>query len=159
MREPRAALAQFVSGSPRQSFLIIPALTLFAELLRRRRPRWRTEWLVLWIAGYVLYRGAGNYRMVERAGPPGFTRPPDRLLTTGPYAVTRNPMYLGHLLSLAGLALATGSPVAVGGLLWQWRRLAGRVRIDEERLERIFGDEYRDYLGRVPRWVPRIGAS
>jgi protein-S-isoprenylcysteine O-methyltransferase Ste14 len=154
MKDRSAALIRFASASPRQSFLIIPLLTLCAELLRGR-PRWRTGWLALWIGGYLLYRAAGRYRLAEGAGSEGFARPPDRLVMSGPYALTRNPMYLGHLLSLAGLALATGSPVAVAGLLWQWRRLAGRVAIDEERLERIFGDEYRDYAGRVPRWVPR----
>jgi protein-S-isoprenylcysteine O-methyltransferase Ste14 len=158
MRDRPPSLADFAGSSPRQSFVIIPLLTLCAELLRGRAPRLRLEWLALWVAGYTLYRAAGRYRAVQRAGPPGFSRPPDRLLTTGPYAWSRNPMYLGHLLSLAGLALATGSPVAVAGLLWQWRRLAERVEIDEERLERLFGDEYRDYVGRVPRWVPRVGA-
>lgn len=109
----------------------------------------------MWAAGYALYRAAGGYRAAQAAGPPGFERPPDRLLVGGPYAWSRNPMYLGHLVSLAGLALATGSPVAVAGLLWQWQRLAGRVAIDEERLERMFGDDYREYVRRVPRWVPK----
>ena len=149
------ALARALGGSsPRQTFVLIPLLTAASELLPRRRPRVRGEWLALCIAGYALYRGAGAYRQAERAGPPGFERAPDRLVTTGPYAWSRNPMYLGHLVFLAGLALATGSPVAVGGLLWQWRRLGHRVRVDEERLERIFGDEYRDYVRRVPRWLP-----
>ena len=156
--ERTAAIRKFASGSPKQSFVIIPLLTLCSELLRGR-PRWRTGWLALWVAGYALYRLAGRYRIGQGAGSEGFTRPPDRLVTTGPYALTRNPMYLGHLLSLAGLALATGSPVAVAGLLWQWRRLGGRVLIDEERLLRIFGDEYRDYMSRVPRWVPRLSSE
>ena len=155
MRDRAASLTAFAGSSPRQSFVVIPLLTLCAEVLRGRRPRLRAEWLALWIGGYVLYRASGRYRMARGAGSVGFARAPDRLVTTGPYGWSRNPMYLGHLLSLAGLALATGSPVAVVGLLWQWRRLAERVEIDEERLERVFGDEYRDYAGRVPRWVPR----
>lgn len=70
-------------------------------------------------------------------------------------------MYLGHLVYLAGLVLATGSPIAVAGLLWQWLRLAARIREDEERLERIFGDEYRDYVRDVPRWLrlPTVSVS
>jgi protein-S-isoprenylcysteine O-methyltransferase Ste14 len=62
-------------------------------------------------------------------------------------------MYLGHLLFLAGLALATGSRVALVAFVWQAYRLSDRVAIDEERLERIFGDDYRDYVRRVPRWL------
>lgn len=148
-----APLRALARSSPRQTFVLIPLLTLAGELLMGRRPRIRGEWLALCVSGYALHRGAGGYRRAQRAGPPGFARPPDRLLTTGPYALSRNPMYLGHLLFLAGLALATGSPVAVGGLLWQWRRLGARVVEDEERLERIFGDEYREYVRRVPRWL------
>lgn len=155
MRDPVPALTTFASASPKQSFVIIPLLTVGAELLRGR-PRWRTGWLALWVGGYALYRAAGTYRSAQGAGSVGFARPPDRLVTTGVYGRTRNPMYLGHLLSLAGLSLMTGSPIAVLGLLWQWRRLSRRVEIDEERLERIFGDEYRDYMTRVPRWVPRV---
>ncbi len=152
--EPLGALASLTRSSPRRTFVLIPLLTLAGALLGRRRPRVRSEWLLLCAAGYALYRGAGAYRRAQGAGPPGFERPPDRLVTTGPYALSRNPMYLGHLLFLSGLALATGSPVAVGGLLWQWRRLAARVAVDEDRLERIFSDEYRDYVRRVPRWAP-----
>lgn len=146
-------LASLGRSSPRQTFVLIPLLTAGAELLGRR-PRVRAGWLALVAAGYALYRGAGAYRLAQRAGPPGFATPPTRLVTTGPYAISRNPMYVGHLLFLSGLALATGSPVALGGLVWQLRRLRSRVAIDEERLERIFGDEYRAYIRRVPRWVP-----
>lgn len=158
--DPISAVASLARSSPRQTFVLIPLLTVAAELLRGR-PRLRTEWLACCAIGYGLYRGAGRYRAVHHAGPPGFAHPPDRLLTTGPYALSRNPMYLGHLVFLAGLALATGSAVAVAGLLWQWRRLGARVLEDEERLERIFGDEYREYVRRVPRWLrpERISAT
>ncbi len=152
--DPLGPLRTLAGRSPWQTFVIVPLLTLVSETLMGRRVRLRGEWLALCLAGYGLYRAAGTYRMARGAGSEGFSRPPDRLVTTGPYAVSRNPMYLGHVLFLAGLALATGSPVAVAGFLWQWRRLSRRVRIDEERIERIFGDEYREYTKRVPRWVP-----
>jgi protein-S-isoprenylcysteine O-methyltransferase Ste14 len=151
------AFSKAAGRSPVQTFVLVPVLTLTSELLIHRRVRLRTEWLLLCLAGYGLYRGAGRYRTAQGAGSEGFARPPQRLVTTGPYAVTRNPMYLGHLLFLAGVALATGSPVAVAGLLYQWRRLSRRVAIDEERIERIFGDQFREYRGRVPRWVPLWG--
>lgn len=155
--EPACVVASLARSSPRQTFVLIPLLVLAGELLMGRRPRLRAEWLAACAAGYGLYRAAGAYRRAQRAGPPGSARPPDRLLTTGPYAYSRNPMYLGHLVFLAGLALATRSPVAVAGLLWQWRRLDARVIEDEERLERIFGGQYREYRRRVPRWARAAG--
>jgi protein-S-isoprenylcysteine O-methyltransferase Ste14 len=83
-------------------------------------------------------------------------RPPDRLVTSGPYALTRNPMYLGHLIFTLGLALTFRSPLGVVLMVERARRFSRRVRIDEERLERIFADEYRAYRHRVKRWVPGL---
>ena len=133
--------------------MLFPTLTLAAEVLAHGRPpRMRARWLPLLAVGYGLYRAVREYRRATDAGPPGFAAPPRRLLVTGPYALSRNPMYLGHLLFLTGLAGATRSPAAACLLVAQYLRLRERVRVDEERLERIFGDAYRDYRARVPRW-------
>ena len=81
--------------------------------------------------------------------------PPERLVTSGIYGFTRNPMYLGHLIFLAGLALSTRSPLAAaifcGSLPW----FNARAAADERQLEARFGDEYRTYRARVPRWLLR----
>ncbi|MCW3844812.1 isoprenylcysteine carboxylmethyltransferase family protein, partial [Micromonospora yasonensis] len=79
----------------------------------------------------------------------------DRLVEDGPYRWTRNPMYGGHLLFLAGLALSSRSPVAAGLLGWHVKWFADRVRKDEKRLRERFGPAYDDYCARTPRWVPR----
>lgn len=122
--------------------------------LLRRRPRYYPSGVPLLLAGYGLYRVAGHHRHVRHAGPRGSASPPRVLVTDGPYHLTRNPMYVGHLIFLAGLVISTRSPLAVLLALRQTRRFALRVRDDEERLERIFGDEYRTYRARVPRWLP-----
>ncbi len=134
--------------------MLFPALALAGDVLFGR-VRVDARWLPVMAAGYLLYRRSGEYRDRKGAGSRGFAEPPKRLVTDGPYAYTRNPMYLGHLVFLAGLVGATRSPIALACALWQQRRLSERVRIDEERLERIFGDAYRDYVARVPRWLPR----
>jgi protein-S-isoprenylcysteine O-methyltransferase Ste14 len=79
-------------------------------------------------------------------------RPPEQLVTDGPYGHCRNPMYLGHLLFLAGLALALRSPLAALLGAGQALTLLRHVQIDEERLARQFGAEYADYRARVSRW-------
>jgi len=106
-------------------------------------------------AGYALYRAAGAYRSERGGGGPGFSAEPERLVTDGPYGLTRNPMYLGHLVFLSGLVALTRSPVALAGLGLQWQRLAERVRLDERRLADRFGHEYVEYVEHVPRWLPR----
>lgn len=146
-------LPRWASSSPRQTFVLFPVAVLASRAVLGGRVRKR--WLPLLAAGYCLYRCSGGYRDAKGAGSKGFADPPKRLVTDGPYGYTRNPMYLGHLVFMVGLTLATRSPVASVLLLRQLDRFGERVRSDEERLERIFGDEYRAYAARVPRWVPR----
>ena len=83
-------------------------------------------------------------------------RPPDRLVTSGPYALSRNPMYLGHMLFTVGLALVFRSPLGAVLVIERARRFQRRVRVDERRLEQVFGDEYRNYCRRVKRWIPGL---
>jgi protein-S-isoprenylcysteine O-methyltransferase Ste14 len=78
---------------------------------------------------------------------------PDHLVTTGPYARSRNPLYLGTVLMSAGMGLLLRSPLllivtAVGCVAL--RRLV--VPWEERSLRRRFGEAYHRYAERVPRW-------
>ena len=110
--------------------------------------------LLAW--GYLQYRLVGNDRVGRGGGGPGITVPPDRLLTDGVYAYTRNPMYLGHLIFMLGLAVTFWSWFAlvllVVNAIWFHRRVIG----DEARLRAQFGTEYTDYQARVKRWIPGL---
>jgi protein-S-isoprenylcysteine O-methyltransferase Ste14 len=116
-------------------FVAYPAAVALEQVLSRRR--WRPVALPLLAAGYGTYKLAGRYRLPRAGGPPGMSQGmPERLVTDGVYAWTRNPMYLGHLVFLTGLALLTRSPVAVAllGALGPW--YGTRVAADEQRLRR-----------------------
>jgi protein-S-isoprenylcysteine O-methyltransferase Ste14 len=82
--------------------------------------------------------------------------PPERLVTHGPFAWCRNPMYLGHIIFLAGLTLALRSLLALvlTAATIVWFHL--RVRRDEQRLAERFGQPYLDYMARVKRWIPGL---
>lgn len=76
------------------------------------------------------------------------------LVVSGPYRWSRNPMYVGMVLMLGGLALALGSlaPWAVVTLFP--RVVSARfIRAEERLLEETFGEDYRDYRRRVRRWL------
>jgi protein-S-isoprenylcysteine O-methyltransferase Ste14 len=80
--------------------------------------------------------------------------PTTTIVETGPYRFTRNPIYLGMFLGLAGLAIAFDN-------LWLLATLVpfalvirfGVVAREEAYLERKFGDVYRHYRARVRRWL------
>lgn len=154
------ALRAAWSSSPRRTFVVIPLAATGFEALRRRSPlRGGIVGLALMAAGYALYRGTGAYRDARGGGGPGFTAEPHRFVMTGPYAVSRNPMYLGHLIFLTGLVALTRSPVALAGLFLQRQRLAERVTLDERRLADRFGHAYVEYVAQVPRWLPALRSS
>lgn len=75
------------------------------------------------------------------------------LVESGPYAFTRNPLYLGLTLTYLGVALAARSAAPLALLptvLWTVHH--GVILREERYLERKFGDAYREYMRRVPRW-------
>ena len=77
-----------------------------------------------------------------------------RLVTGGVFARSRNPIYLGDALILAGLALGFGNWLGFLLLpLFVW--FIGRLQIapEERALQRLFGEVYRAYCARVRRWL------
>lgn len=81
-------------------------------------------------------------------------RAADHLVTTGPFAISRNPIYLGNVLLLAGAGLVFANgwlllAAAVGGYAEQ--KLA--IEREERHLELKFGKAWRDYRKKVRRWI------
>jgi protein-S-isoprenylcysteine O-methyltransferase Ste14 len=106
--------------------------------------------------GYFQYRLCGRYRSKHGGGGPGLETPPERLVSTGPYAFSRNPMYLGHIIFLLGLTLTLKSPFAavITAATAVWFHL--RVLGDERRLAERLGQPYLEYRARVKRWLPGL---
>jgi protein-S-isoprenylcysteine O-methyltransferase Ste14 len=103
-------------------------------------------WLALDGAAMVFFRRAGT------SVPP--MKPTTVLVTSGPYRVTRNPMYLGMVFLYVALAFAIG-------VIWALVFIPAVIVIidrfviarEEPYLERKFGQSYRDYKARVRRWL------
>jgi protein-S-isoprenylcysteine O-methyltransferase Ste14 len=108
------------------------------------------------IWGYFQYRFCGRYRVKHGGGGPGLDKPPERLVSSGLYAYTRNPMYLSLIIFLIGLTLTLSSWVAalitIGNAIW----FHTRVRLDEKQLAVRLGQPYFHYTQSVKRWVPGV---
>jgi protein-S-isoprenylcysteine O-methyltransferase Ste14 len=78
-----------------------------------------------------------------------------QLVTDGPYAVTRHPMYTGVIGAVAGGALVWDSLLLLALAVALVAPLGWHTRIEERMFVEGFGDEYRRYQARVPRLLPR----
>lgn len=117
-------------------------------------PPWR------WVVGGALCAGGVTINVSaaltqKRAGTDFIPdRPSTTIVSTGPYAWTRNPMYVGFALLTAGLATLADSLLALAalpiGLVVIDRLIIAR---EERYLERKFGEEYLSYKRRVRRWL------
>jgi len=128
-----AVLGLRIGQAPRSNLLLALGigLTVIGEAIR------------LWAVHHI---GAISRTRSDRLGP---------LIAAGPFAVVRNPLYLGNIALWAGFAMAARLlwlvPVIVLLLAVEYHAI---VRWEEELLEARFGDEYRAYAARVPRWLP-----
>jgi len=78
-----------------------------------------------------------------------------RLATGGPYAHTRNPLYVGNFVGAVGLGFAVEQPLlglALGAVFAL--SYPAVIAQEEANLTRIFGERFREYCARVPRWIP-----
>ena len=106
------------------------------------------------IVGAIL-TASGTYLIIRAVQASGSVAvdDPDRLLTTGPYARSRNPMYLGWGLLHLGSALLTGSGWLLASAPPAMMAVHHAVLGEERRLEQQFGDEFARYRAAVPRYL------
>jgi protein-S-isoprenylcysteine O-methyltransferase Ste14 len=99
----------------------------------------------------VHYIGAISRTRTDRLGP---------LIDSGPFALVRNPLYLGNILLWLGFAVSARliwlAPIVVVLLALEYHAI---VRWEERLLETRMGEVYRQYMQRVPRWIPRLSAA
>ena len=99
------------------------------------------------IGGAIFIRSANVMESAEITGVDG------DLYTSGPYAYSRNPQYVGMLIGLAGFAPFVNSALVavLVGAHMGWVLLLPRA--EEPHLRSVFGAEYERYMAQVPRFV------
>ena len=147
---------KFLRRSPVQTFVLVPLAVIVFEFALGTL-RFEPLFLLVMLWGFAQYRLVGRYRVRLGGGGPGLSgAPPERLVETGIYAWTRNPMYLGHIIYMIGVALAFqswfGALIAVARTVWFHCRVLG----DERGLAARFGEPYLSYTRRVRRWLPLL---
>jgi len=150
-------LRRLFARTSARTFVLYPLCVIAFELLWRRGQLAFVPWglpLLAW--GYLQFVLIGQYRTRLGGGGPGIAVPPDRLVAEGPYRYTRNPMYLGHLIFLFGLAITFWSLLGLAIFLVHIVWFQRRVLEDEARLQKLFGAPYDDYRARVKRWIPGV---
>ncbi|WP_338101791.1 isoprenylcysteine carboxylmethyltransferase family protein [Methanolapillus millepedarum] len=98
----------------------------------------------LWIYGY---------------GSPAVHAPPQKLVTTGPYALFRNPLVIGNLIYYAGIIFLVSGSLEICLLSFVATAIPAyfyHKYIEEPELEKTFGDEYADYKRDVPGLIPFV---
>lgn len=124
---------------------VVAALYVF-ELLRRAPEPVAIAWSLalvlpgLWLRGYAA----------------GYVKKNRELTQTGPYAYTRNPLYLGSILIAAGFAVALLSWVMAAALAAMFLLIYVPVIASEERFLRRTFPQFDAYCRRVPRLIPRL---
>ena len=117
------------------TFFVGPGLVLMGQGLR------------LWSVRHI---GTVSRTRSSRIGP---------LITDGPYAALRNPLYVGNWLLWTGFtvwsALLWMLPIVWGAFVLQYGAI---TRWEEDRLRLHFGSSYEIYAHNVPRWRPQWGA-
>lgn len=118
--------------------------------------------LYLWLAHPAAWSilcgsGVAAAGLAVRALASGYVRKNEDLATTGPYAYTRNPLYLGSIIIAIGFALAARSWMILIVLFVMFVAIYLPVIRGEEAFLRERFPEFADYERRVPRLLPRIG--
>jgi len=75
------------------------------------------------------------------------------LRTRGPFAVSRNPIFLGMLVFVLGMTMWSPSAVTLALLAVTYVALEVQIRVEEAYLERTHGETYRAFRNRVRRWI------
>jgi protein-S-isoprenylcysteine O-methyltransferase Ste14 len=101
-------------------------------------------WITLWTDQMFKQRGT-TVKPHER---------PSTLVTNGPYAFSRHPMYLGMILILVGIAILLGSITAfLAPIIFAYAMQVKFIPLEEKSMAGVFGDEYAAYRRKVRRWI------
>jgi protein-S-isoprenylcysteine O-methyltransferase Ste14 len=107
--------------------------------------------LLFWASGFAfMYLGRFMMRDSFRLGTP---KEDTSLRTAGLFSISRNPMYVGVYLTIAGSSLYTLNPLVILTGIFVTAVHHRIVRAEEKHLQNVFGREYSEYCSHVRRYI------
>jgi protein-S-isoprenylcysteine O-methyltransferase Ste14 len=141
------------------TFLMVTAIVVTALLYFFPRIYLFNDFVknVLEFLGYILILKGTMTRMSARGHKKAFSKKSHSLVTTGPYKIVRNPMYLGSFLIGAGFVFILWPWWGVPIFVWLfYTRFKRQIYLEEEMLSRAFGSKYTSYRHLTPRLFPTV---
>jgi len=135
---PPAALLVTASGLAHEILQVTGAIVMFCGIGL--------------VAVAQLHLGASWRIGIDASTQPG-------LVTDGLYRCSRNPIYLGLLMTVAGYAALLPTWLSIGLLIGAYLGVRAQTTAEEAYLLKTYGDTYRDYARRVGRFVPWLGKN
>ena len=94
------------------------------------------------------------WKLFMKHNTPESFKPSTYLVKEGPFRFSRNPMYLGMVMFLLGLAVASGNLISfISPAVFFIVMHVRFIPFEEERMKKPFGEKYLDYKKRVRRWI------
>lgn len=148
-------------------FRLITVLVLAAVAVNAFVPGWNRLLLPLWyleteslrLTGWLLLHASlawivlAQFQMKKswRIGIDEKNR--TELVTTGLFRYSRNPIFLGMIVTMAGLFLVLPNALTLLACVLTWVVLQIQVRLEEEFLKKMHGKPYFEYLNQTRRWL------
>lgn len=134
-------------------FIVLMLVSAFLPVPKQIQFPFNLIGIILFVAG--AYIAIDTKRMFKKTSTPvSYLADPVKLHTKGIFRFTRNPMYLGITIGLAGIAILTGNIYNFAfSILYLVLMDVLFVRQEEEKLENEFGESYRQYKKRTRRWL------
>lgn len=116
---------------------------------------WKMAGLIICAAGLIFSLTARIYLGENWSGTITIKKN-HQLIQSGPYRITRNPIYTGFLIAFAGCAISLGQTRGWLGIIFLLAAMLVKIKKEEEFMNEVFGTSFQSYKAKVKRLIPGI---
>jgi len=156
---PERAQEHPLGDSGQIALIALFIIVWIADSFILRRTTWISAFCTLWMRLPPALIVSLSGLALLRSHSAGYARLGVSLCVAGAYRRIRHPVYLSVVLIILGMALSTLSVSAFCAWISLFAFYNRIAAYEEKKLVEAFGDAYRDYMEKTPRWIPRIGRA